>query len=96
MNLQYTHSPIVAHYIVTRGGTVLHKQVGVPSAIPLSRSQGHSASSKLEAFLKQSLNFALHGAIMDGDLNTAAALCALGAEVSTVDEIGNTLVHTAI
>jgi ankyrin repeat protein len=96
LSLQFTHAPAVAHYLVTRGGTMLHKQAGVSSCIPLSRSPGHPPNNQLESFLKQSLNVALFNAVMEGDLATSGELCALGAEVGAVDETGNTLVHTAV
>ena len=96
LSLQFTHQPALCHYLVSRGCTMLHSQDGVASVVPLSRSAGHPSNNLLEGFLKQSLNVALFNSIMEGDLTTSGALCALGAELNAVDEAWNTLVHTAV
>lgn len=96
LSLQYTHQPAIAHYLVSRGGSIVHKQTGVASCVPLSRAPGHPPSNALEAYLKDSLNIALFNAVMEGDLVTSAALGALGAELSSQDDAGNTLVHVAV
>jgi len=96
LSLCFTHVPVIVHYLVSRGCTMLHKQVGVPSVVPLSRAAGHPPANLLEAYLKASLNVALFSAITEGDITTSAALGALGAELTSIDEAGNTLVHTAV